>query len=71
MIGQAVCTHAEVGPACPVTHASLSSNMLDRRLMSRLREEYELMLTNADITAPGSLHTKTHSGESQPQFTLG
>ncbi len=30
-----------------------------------------LMLTNADVTRPGSLHTKSHCGESQAQLTLG
>ena len=29
MVGQAMCTHAEVGPACPIAHASLSSNRLE------------------------------------------
>ncbi len=29
MVGQAVCTHDEVRPACPTTHASLSSNRLE------------------------------------------
>ncbi len=29
------------------------------------------ILTNVDVTGPGSLYTKSHSGESQAQFTCG